>query len=231
MTDAMFRVLVIEDDRDIREVLRTLLETQQYRVVLAESAERGRVEARNHKPDVVLVDLGLPDHDGHALIRHIRTFSALPIIVLSARTLEEEKVRALDEGADDYVTKPFDAGELLARIRAALRRATTASKPQPTLKIGETRINLATREVEGPAGPMHLTPVEFRLLACLARGRGLMVSQDTILREVWGPDRITDTRGLRAYVKNLRHKIEPNPGRPQYLVTEPGVGYRLLETE
>jgi two-component system KDP operon response regulator KdpE len=231
MTDAMFRVLVVEDDRDIREVLRTLLETQQYRVVLAESAERGKVDARNHKPDVVLVDLGLPGQDGHTLIRYVRTFSAVPIIVLSARTMEAEKVHALDEGADDYVTKPFDSSELLARIRAALRRASTGAKPQPTLQIGTTTINLATRQADGPAGPMHLTPVEFRLLSCLARGHGLVVSQDTILREVWGPDSVADTRGLRTYVKSLRQKIEPDPSRPRHLITEPGVGYRLLATE
>jgi two-component system KDP operon response regulator KdpE len=224
----MFRILVIEDDAGLRDVLRALLEAEGYRVILAETGRRALIEARSHKPDAVLVDLGLPDRDGQDVIRRIREFSPVPIIVLSARTMESEKVLALDGGADDYVTKPFGSTELLARVRAALRRSARSTQQPETLRIGELEINLGTREAAGPAGTLHFTPIEYRLLACLARGHGLIVTQDQIIREVWGPDRVTDTRGLRSYVKLLREKIEPDPARPRFLVTEPGVGYRLI---
>jgi len=228
VTDAMFRLLVVEDDRDIRELLRTMLEAQGYRVVLAESAARALVEARSHKPDALLVDLGLPDRDGQDLIRDVRAFSTVPIIVLSARAMESEKVLALDGGADDYVTKPFQSNELLARIRAALRRSVRSADQSQVLEIGDVVINLETREAHGRDGPVHFTPVEFRLLACLARNLGLVVTQEQVIRDVWGPDRVTDTRGLRSYVKMLRQKLEPDPSRPRYLLTEPGLGYRLV---
>jgi len=227
MTDAMFRVLVVEDDLGIRQLLRTLLESQGYRVVEAESAARALVEARSHKPDAMIVDLGLPDRDGQSVIREIRRFSSVPILVLSARTLEAEKIRALDGGADDYVTKPFDTGELLARVRAALRRSVRSVQRPESLRIGSVKINLATREAAGPDGPLHFTPIEYRLLSCLAQSQGLVTTQDRLIGEVWGPDRVTDTRGLRAYIRMLRQKLEPDVGRPRYLVTEPGVGYRL----
>lgn len=228
MTEAMFRILVIEDDAGLREVLRALLEAEGYRVILAETGRRALIDARSHKPDAVLVDLGLPDRDGQEVIRSIREFSPVPIIVLSARTMESEKVLALDGGADDYVTKPFGSTELLARVRAALRRSARSTQQPEALRIGDLEINLGTREATGPAGTVHFTPVEYRLLTCLARGHGLIVTQDQIIREVWGPDRVTDTRGLRSYVKLLREKVEPDPARPRFLVTEPGVGYRLI---
>lgn len=228
MTDAMFRILVVEDDPDLRGVVGALLEAEGYRVVLADTGRRALLEARSHKPDAVLVDLGLPDRDGQQVIRSIREFSAVPIIVLSARAMESEKVLALDGGADDYVTKPFGATELLARVRAALRRGARAAQSPEALRIGQLSLDLGTRSAEGPAGTVHFTPVEYRLLTCLARGHGLIVTQDHIIREVWGPDRVTDTRGLRSYVKMLREKIEPDPSRPRFLVTEPGVGYRLI---
>lgn len=228
MTEAMFRILVTEDDAGLREVLRALLEAEGYRVVLAETGDRALIEARTHKPDALLVDLGLPDRDGQDVIRRIREFSPVPIIVLSARSMESEKVLALDGGADDYVTKPFGATELLARVRAALRRSARSTQRPENLRIGALTLNLGTREAAGPTGPVHLTPVEYRLLTCLARGHGLIVTQEQIIREVWGPDRVTDTRGLRSYVKMLREKIEPDPARPRFLVTEPGVGYRLI---
>lgn len=227
MTEAMFRVLVVEDDHDIRHLLRTLLEAEGYRVVLAESAARALIEARSHKPDAVIVDLGLPDRDGQSVIRDIREFSSVPILVLSARTMEAEKIRALDGGADDYVTKPFDSGELLARVRAALRRSVRSAQQPETLRIGGVTLNLSSREAVGPGGPVHFTPIEYRLLSCLAKSQGLVTTQDRLIREVWGPDRVTDTRSLRSYVKMLRQKLEPDPGQPRYLVTEPGVGYRL----
>ncbi len=229
MTEAMFRVLVVEDDPDIQGVLRTVLEAARYRVVIATTAARALIETRSHQPDVVLVDLGLPDRDGQSLIREIRAFSAVPILVLSARTLEAEKIQALDGGADDYVTKPFDVGELMARVRAALRRGSQASDPVPLLRIGEVTVNLATREASSLAGaPVRFTPLEFRVLACLAHNLGMVVTRDQLIREVWGPDRVTDTRGLRSYVKMLRQKLEPDPRRPRHLVTEPGIGYRLV---
>lgn len=228
MTETMFRILVVEDDADLRNVVGALLEAEGYRVILAETGQRALIEARSHKPDAVLVDLGLPDRDGQQVIRRIREFSPVPIIVLSARTMESEKVLALDGGADDYVTKPFGATELLARVRAALRRSARSTQQSEALRIGQLTVSLGTRETFGPAGRVHFTPVEYRLLACLAGGHGLMVTQDQIIREVWGPDRVTDTRGLRSYVKMLREKIEPDPARPRFLVTEPGVGYRLI---
>jgi two-component system KDP operon response regulator KdpE len=228
MTEAMFRVLIVEDDRDIRQLLRTLLEAHDYRVVLAESAARALIEARSHQPDAIIVDLGLPDRDGQSVIREIREFSAVPILVLSARTMEAEKIRALDGGADDYVTKPFESGELLARVRAALRRSVRSADRSEALRVGEFTLNLASREASGPGGSVHFTPMEYRLLARLARSHGLVTTQDQLLREVWGPDRVTDTRSLRAYIKALRQKLEPDPSRPRYLVTEPGVGYRLI---
>ena len=228
MTETMFRILVVEDDAGLRDVLRTLLEAEGYRVIEAETAARALIEARSHKPDAVLADLGLPDLDGQIVIRRIREFSPVPIIVLSARAMETDKVLALDGGADDYVTKPFSSTELLARVRAALRRSARSAEQQETLRLGRLSVNFGTREAVGPDGNVHFTPVEYRLLACLARGHGLIVTQDQIIREVWGPDRVTDTRGLRSYVKMLREKIEPDPALPRVLVTEPGVGYRLI---
>lgn len=228
MTETMFRILVVEDDAGLRDVLRTLLEAEGYRVIEAETAARALIEARSHKPDAVLADLGLPDRDGQAVIRSIREFSPVPIIVLSARAMEADKVLALDGGADDYVTKPFSSTELLARVRAALRRSARSAEQRETLRLGKLTVNFGTREAVGPDGNVHFTPVEYRLLACLARGHGLIVTQEQIIREVWGPDRLTDTRGLRSYVKMLRGKIEPDPALPRVLVTEPGVGYRLI---
>jgi two-component system KDP operon response regulator KdpE len=228
MTETMFRILVVEDDVGLRQVLRALLEAEGYRVVEAETAARALVEARSHKPDAVLADLGLPDRDGQVVIRRIREFSPVPIIVLSARTMEADKILALDGGADDYVTKPFSSTELLARVRAALRRSARSSEQPETLRVGKLTVNLGTREAFSSDGSVHFTPIEYRLLACLARGHGLVVTQEQIIREVWGPDRVTDTRGLRSYVKMLREKVEPDPARPRVLVTEPGVGYRLI---
>ena len=227
MTDAMYLVLVIEDDAGIRGILRTLLETQHYRVVEAENGARGVIEARNRRPDLVLVDLGLPDRDGQTVIQEIRKFSPVPILVLSARTMESEKVAALDNGADDYVAKPFSAPELLARVRTAFRRAARAGQHLPVLRFGSITVDLATRTAASADGSVHLTPLEFRLIECLARSAGMIVTQKQLISEVWGPDRHGDTRGLRSYVKQLRQKIEPDPGQPRFLITEVGVGYRL----
>jgi len=227
MTTAMFLVLVIEDDDALRSMLRLLLESQHYRVVEAGTGQRGILEARNHRPDLVLVDLGLPDMDGTSVIREIRTFAQVPILVLTARTMESEKVKALDAGADDYVTKPFGAPELLARVRAAFRRTVRVGNTLPSVELGAIKIDLTARTADGPDGPVHLTPLEYRLLECLTRSAGMIVTQKQLIREVWGPERVSDARGLRSYIKFLRQKLEPDPSRPRYLVTESGLGYRL----
>jgi two-component system KDP operon response regulator KdpE len=223
----MHRILVIEDEPAIRNILRVLLEADNYRVTEADTAARAVIEARSHKPDLLLVDLGLPDGDGVTVIREVRSWSPVPIIVLSARTMEEQKIAALDAGADDYVTKPFSAPELLARLRAALRRGARTAEHNPRLQLGEAQVDLALRTVNRADGEIHLTPLEFRVLECLARQAGSIVTQGQLLREVWGPAHADDTRSLRVCVKNLRQKLEPEPSRPRYLLTETGLGYRL----
>jgi two-component system KDP operon response regulator KdpE len=227
VTEAMFLVLIVEDDAGIRSVLRMLLESQQYRVVEAETAARGTIDARTHRPDLVIVDLGLPDRDGLSMIRDIRGFSPMPILVLSARTMETDKIAALDAGADDYVAKPFSAPELLARVRAGLRRNSRRGDQLPRFRLGGVTIDLTKRSAHGPDGALHLTPLEFRVLDCLARNSGMIVTQAQLIGEVWGPDRLGDSRGLRSYIKMLRQKLEPDQRQPRYLITEAGVGYRL----
>ena len=231
MTEAMFQVLIVEDDAGIRGVLRMLLESQNYRVVEANSAERGMIEARSHRPDLAIVDLGLPDRDGLVVIREIRRFSPMPVLVLSARTMEADKIAALDAGADDYVAKPFSTPELMARVRAALRRTARGGEQLPQLKIGAVTVDLSRRSAQGPAGALHLTPLEYRVIDCLARNAGMIVTQAQLIREAWGPERQGDSRGLRSYIKMLRQKLEPDPRQPRYLLTEAGVGYRLQVDE
>ena len=227
VTQAMHQVLVVEDEPDIRHVLRVLLESERYRVVEAATAQRADIEARSHKPDLLIVDLGLPDGDGLEVIRRVRAWSPVPIIVLSARTLESQKIAALDAGADDYVTKPFSAGELLARVRAALRRSVRRLAEAETVRVGAVQVDLVRREARGPLGDVHLTPLEFRLLEVLMRNSGMIVRQPQLLREVWGPDRTGDARSLRVCIKNIREKLEPDPRRPRHVVTEVGLGYRF----
>ena len=223
----MFLVLIVEDDAGIRGVLRTLLESQHYRVVEAENASRGAIEARHHRPDLAIVDLGLPDRDGVSLIREIRSFSPIPVLVLSARTMEADKIAALDAGADDYVAKPFSTPEMLARIRAALRRNARGGGQLPVLRFGAVTVDLATRTGRNAQGALHLTPLEYRVLDSLARNAGMIVTQAQLIREAWGPERPGDSRGLRSYIKMLRQKLEPDPRQPRYLITEAGIGYRL----
>ena len=227
----MHQLLIVEDDPDIRRVLRVLLEAHGYRCVEADTAERAEIEARSHKPDLLLVDLGLPDGDGLKVIRKVRAWSPVPVIVLSARTMEEQKIAALDAGADDYVTKPFSAPELLARVRAALRRNVRSTEQTSVLQLSDIEVDLGRRETRGPQGEIHLTPLEYRVLECLARHLGSIVVQNQLVREVWGPERLGDTRSLRVCVKNLRNKLEPDPRKPRYLVTEAGLGYRLRADE
>ncbi len=229
MTQAMHLILIIEDDPAIREILQVLLGPVGFRVIEAATAARGEIESRARKPDLLIVDLGLPDGDGLTVIRSVRSWSPVPIIVLSARTMEEQKIAALDAGADDYMTKPFSAEELLARVRAALRRNVRTDEQLPVLNFGPICVDLNRREASGPNGAVRLTPLEFRVLECMARNTGKIVMQTQLIREVWGPTHLGDTRSLRVCVKNLRSKLEPLPNRPQYLVTEAGLGYRLRQ--
>ena len=221
-------VLVIEDEPEIRRFLRSALGSEGYRVVEAQSGARGEIEAGTHKPDLAIVDLGLPDMDGVELIRRIRAWSPMPIVVLSARAQEQAKVEALDAGADDYVTKPFGVGELLARLRTALRRAARPAQGGAPLRFGEVELDLERRRVSRSGAEVHLTPIEFRLLACLAQHLGLVVTHRQLLREVWGPSHVEHAHYLRVYMKQLRDKLEADPVQPKYLLTDTGIGYRLL---
>lgn len=221
-------VLVIEDEPEIRRFLRSALGSEGYRVLEAENGARGEIEAGAHKPDLAIVDLGLPDIDGVELIRRIRAWSPMPIVVLSARAQESAKVEALDAGADDYVTKPFGVGELLARLRAALRHAARAGQAGARLRLGELELDLERRRVTRSGTEVHLTPIEFRLLACLAQHLGLVVTHRQLLREVWGPSHVEHVHYLRIYMKQLRDKLEDDPVQPKYLLTDTGIGYRLL---
>lgn len=231
MTNAMFLVLIVEDDPALRTVLSTLLAAHGYRFVEAATGARAIIETRSHRPDLLIVDLGLPDTDGSTVISEVRSFSAVPILVLSARSMESQKVLALDAGADDYITKPFSAPELMARVRAALRRNGHSGERLPLLTFGDVTVDLTARTATKADGPLHLTPLEYRVLECLARSAGMIVTQKRLLVEAWGSDRQGDARGLRSYVKMIRQKIEPQPGRPRYLMTETGVGYRLRPDE
>ena len=231
MTETHATILVVEDEPEIRRFLRTSLASEDYRVVEAESGERGAIEAGTLKPDLAIVDLGLPDIDGIEVIRRIRAWSPLPIIVLSARAREQSKVEALDAGADDYVTKPFAVGELLARVRVALRHAARAPSGEEILAFGATTVDLRRRRVMRAGAEVHLTPLEFRLLTCLARHLGMVVTHRQLLREVWGPSHVEHTHYLRIYMKQLREKLESDPVRPKHLLTETGVGYRLVAEE
>jgi two-component system KDP operon response regulator KdpE len=229
MTELSPSVLVVEDEPEIRRFLRTSLGAEGYRVVEAETGERGVIDAGTHKPDLAIVDLGLPDLDGVEVIRRIRAWSPMPIIVLSARAREQAKIEALDAGADDYVTKPFGIGELIARIRVALRHAArSGAAGAPTLRFGKVEADLQRRKVARDGKDVHLTPIEFRLLACLAQHLGMVVTHRVLLREVWGPSHVEHTHYLRIYMKQLREKLEEDAVRPRYLITESGVGYRLL---
>ncbi len=227
MTQATHRILIVEDEPAIRSVLRVGLGREGYLVIEADTGERAEIEARSHKPDLLLLDPELPDADGLTVIRQVRAWSPVPIIVLSARTMEDHKIAALDAGADDYVTKPFSAPELLARVRAGLRRSGRGAEQTSILKLGPIQVDLARRLTQGTRGNIHLTTLEYRVLECLARQTGMVVRRRHLLREVWGPDRQDDGRSLRVCIKNLRGKLEPDPHRTRFLVTEAGVGYRL----
>lgn len=225
------RVLVVEDEPDIRQFLRASLRAEGYDVVEAVDGNRGVIDAGTHRPDLAIVDLGLPDIDGVEVIRRIRGWSPMPILVLSARAEEAAKVKALDAGANDYVTKPFGVGELLARIRAALRSHAHPDSVQPELRFGDVVLDLERRRVLRAGAEVRLTPIEFRLMQALARRPGQVVTHRQLLREVWGPSHVEHTHYLRLYMKQLRDKLEADPVRPRHLRTDTGVGYRLVPDE
>ncbi len=225
-------VLIIEDESPMRRFLRTSLTSHGFRFVEAETAALGLALAASHNPEIILLDLGLPDGDGIALTRRLREWSTTPIVVISARGREADKVEALDAGADDYLTKPFGVNELFARIRVALRHANRATDtPAPVLEIGSLRMDLARREVTVNGAAVRLTPIEYRLLVLLARNAGKVLTHRHILKEVWGPGHADQTHNLRVFMAALRRKIEPEPARPKLLMTEPGVGYCIRESD
>jgi two-component system KDP operon response regulator KdpE len=225
-------VLVVEDERSMRRFLRPLLSSHGFQVLEAATAADAVALATTDHPEIILLDLGLPDGDGMSLIRDLRGWSRTPIIVVSARDREGDKVEALDAGADDYLIKPFGGAELLARIRVALRHVDQIRGPdEPLLVIGGLRIDRALRAVSLDGVELHLTPIEYRLLTLLARHAGKVLTHRQLLREVWGPGHVEQTHYLRVYLAQLRRKIEPEPGRPRLLLTEPGVGYRLRSPE
>lgn len=228
MTLAAYAILIVDDEPQLRKLLRATLAAEGFRIIEADTARRAMIEAKSHKPDLVLLDLGLPDADGRTVIEDIRAWSSMPIVILSARTDEQRKIEALDAGADDYVTKPFAIGELLARVRATLRRAARTEDRNALLKLGEIEIDLVRRVAKGPNGDVHFTPVEFRLLTVLAQHQGGVATQRRLLAQVWGPEHVEDAHYLRVYMKQLRAKIERTPAQPRYLLTEIGVGYRLV---
>jgi two-component system KDP operon response regulator KdpE len=225
---SLLTLLVIDDESQVRRFLRGSLTPMDYKVVEADTGESGLTAASSHKPDIILLDLGLPDLDGIEVTRRLREWTTTPIIILSARGQDPDKVAALDAGADDYLTKPFSLPELLARIRVAARHAEErGDKREAVFETGDLRIDLASRIVAVAGEEVRLTPIEYKLLATLARKAGRVLTYQQLLREVWGPRYMTQKQYLHVYMGHLRGKLERDPAKPQFLVTEPGVGYRL----
>jgi len=222
-------VLVVEDEPQIRKFLRASLIAHGYRLEEAETGKQGLLLAATKPPDLVILDLGLPDMDGLQVTREIRAWSAVPILVLSARGQEQDKVAALDAGADDYLTKPFSVAELAARLRVALRHAarTQSGEAEAVFQVGDLRVDLGKRLVALRGEAIHLTPTEYRLLTTLVQHAGKVLTHQFLLKEVWGPADVNEVQYLRVYMAQLRHKLEAEPTQPRYLLTEPGVGYRL----
>ena len=223
-------VLVIEDEQPIRRFLNASLGSEGYRIAEAATGEQGLRAATGEVPDVVILDLGLPDLDGQEVLRRLREWFSGPIIILSARDQEQQKIKALDSGADDYVTKPFGTGELLARMRTALRRANQTGHESTAITIGDVRIDLAARLVYRRGAEVHLTPLEYKLLAVLIKNAGKVLTHRFLLKEVWGPDCSQESHYLRVFVASLRRKLEDDPARPRYILTEQGVGYRFNDS-
>jgi two-component system, OmpR family, KDP operon response regulator KdpE len=229
MSELRARVLVVEDEADIRRFVRLALEAEGHEAFETDSVRRGLIDAGTRRPDVVVLDLGLPDGDGVDFIRELRTWSTAPVIVLSARSAEADKIAALDAGADDYLVKPFGAGELMARVRAQLRRhAQQTPSGDTVLQFGDVNIDLARRSVERAGEALHLTPLEYRLLTHLASQPDRVITHRQLLQAVWGPGHAEHTHYVRVHMANLRKKIEPDPSMPRHLVTEAGIGYRFV---
>ena len=231
MKEAAPNILLIEDERQMRRFLRVTLENESYSVVEAETAADGLSQAATRNPDMVLLDLGLPDMDGLEVINRIREWSSVPVIVISAREQEGDKIKALDEGADDYLTKPFSVGELLARIRVALRHAALKDHEEALFAVEDLKIDFLKRQVHCGNQEIHLTPLEYRLLTVLAKNAGKVMTHRQLLKEVWGPSYVEQTHYLRVFMNQLRRKIEANSSRPHFLLNEPGVGYRFKANE
>lgn len=221
--------LLVEDEPQIRRFVRAALEAEGWQVHESATLQRGLIDAGTRRPDLVVLDLGLPDGDGIDFLGDLRKWSAVPVIVLSARVGEDEKIRALDAGADDYLTKPFGVGELLARVRATLRRQRQPAAPDDgVVRFGDVSVDVQNRLVMRDKQLVHVTPTEFRLLAVLVKNAGRVVTNPQLLREVWGPSNLENGHYLRIYMGHLRQKLEADPAQPQYLLTETAVGYRLL---
>jgi two-component system KDP operon response regulator KdpE len=229
MAEVRPTILVIEDEAMIRRYLRLTLESQDYRLLEASTGEEGLALAASYKPEVILLDLGLPDIDGLEVITRSREWTSNPIIILSARGKEQDKIQALESGADDYLTKPFSTGELTTRIKVALRRFTRSGSPsnETVFKTGNLKVDLEKWQVFVDGEEVHLTPIEFKLFSIMARNAGRLVTRKELLNEIWGPAGGDSSHYLRIYFHQLRHKLEKNPARPRYLITEPRVGYRL----
>ncbi len=229
MSDTAPVILVIEDEPQIRRFLRATLGSQGYTLLEATTAQEGLSEAASHPPDIVLLDLGLPDMDGLEVVQRLREWTTVPIIIISARGQEHDKVAGLDAGADDYLTKPFGVAELMARVRVAMRHAnrTLNDGADSVFKTGDLEVDLAHRNVRVGEKEIRLTPIEFKLLGLLVKHAGKVLTHRQILKEVWGPNYAEESHYLRVFVHQLRHKLEADPAKPKYLVTEAGVGYRL----
>jgi two-component system KDP operon response regulator KdpE len=228
MSQATHHVLLVEDDPHIRRFVRAALEGEGCRVHESDTMGQGLIEAGTRKPDMVILDLGLPDGDGRQFVSDLRTWSSMPILVLSARAAEVDKIDVLDAGADDYLTKPFAVGELLARVRAMLRRARKGTEiEQPLLRFGQVEVDFVKRQVSRAAEAVHLTPIEYRLLCVLLANAGKVMTHRHLLRDVWGPAFVDSNHYLRIYVGHLRQKLEDDPTQPRYFITEVGVGYRF----
>lgn len=225
--DNKLRILTIEDESNIRRFVKLALETEGYEVFEADGLKRGLIEAGTRRPDLVVLDLGLPDGDGLDFITDLRNWSDIPVIVLSARNSEHDKISALDAGADDYLEKPFGAGELLARVRAQLRRQQRSGN-DPTIRFADVCIDPVRRLVEKNGGPVHLTPIEYRILTFLASQPDRVVTHQQLLKAVWGPGHTEDMHYIRVHMANLRKKVEKNTSMPKHLVTEAGIGYRFV---
>jgi two-component system, OmpR family, KDP operon response regulator KdpE len=229
MPDDKELILLIEDEPQMRRFLRITLQSNGYRLVETETGAEGLLQAASRNPEVVLLDLGLPDMDGLEVTTRLREWTQTPVIVISAREQEQDKVKALDAGADDYLTKPFNAGELLARIRVALRHALRqrSGRQEPVFSLYNLRVDLAQRQVFLDDREVHLTPIEYKLLTTLIRHAGKVITHRQLLTEVWGAAHVNEVQYLRVYMTQLRHKLESDPARPRFLMNEPGIGYRL----